>query len=223
MNITTVDQLSGTACDSSFFVRVEGHGLVGLRLWIVAGGTPALAFYDYSYTRRFPVVERYSNAHWQGREYEHQTRDPWGIVPMDQTPSFNDLPNGLADVETFLEHTLPLREKRDQRMALLPQVRTIRSRRMHDTEEQTYVWAKVDIREYGVSPVIFESKWYAGRCEPDLLPEVWSSAAELFNRITIFYHGATAWENLSDADFQAVHNVLWDLYNSKDSTAERLW
>ena len=39
---------------SETFYDVEG---VTLRLWIIVGGTPALAFEDYSFTERYPIKD----------------------------------------------------------------------------------------------------------------------------------------------------------------------
>jgi hypothetical protein len=213
MNEWEVEQISGTACESRFKVQLGQNWSIVLRLWIVTGGTPALAFDDYSYTRRFPVVERYSNAHWNGREYQHQTRDGWGIIPVDQTPSFDDLPNGLQDVQDFLAHALPLRAKRDARMAELPKG-TIRSRRMHDKENRTYVQAEIKISEHGVSRIGTSTRYSGGLSHVyHLLPVEWRMAYNVCN--TIFHNGTSAWEQLTDQQFAEVKSALWAVYESE--------
>jgi hypothetical protein len=211
VDITNVQRLTSGACEAVYRMEVDGTP-VRLRLWIIIGGTPALAFDNYSYTARFDKVEKFSNANWNGNCYNHQTRVKFGNV--DFPPSFEDLPNGMQDVHAFLQHAFPLRAKRDARMAELPQTYQIRSRRVHDREERTYVWAKIDVRDYGVAPVTFESAVYDGRCEDKIamFPWYWQLAQSVCNPIFDRHDGTSAWESLSDSEFQQVKDALWTVY-----------
>lgn len=219
----TVTRIEQSACASRF--KVERNGSDGsveyVRLWIITGGTPALALDDYSYTLRYPLVERFNNAHWLGDHYRHQElevqRNRYGDRHHVISPAidFDVLPHGLDDLAAFLDHTLPLRNKRDQRMAQLPPVHEIRSRRVHDTDNRTYAWAKIDIQPYGVSPITIESAQYGGRCDDKIVmfSQVWQDAQKALN--PLFDRSASStWESLSDDEFEQVRSTLWMLYTS---------
>jgi hypothetical protein len=220
-----IEVLEAGACATRLRVHRDDDTTEVVRLWIIVGGTPALGLDDYGYTRRYPVVEQYADGTWQGWKYQHQRGDArtMRVDPAD-APGVEVLPGGMADVESFLSWAVPLRDRRNMRMRLLPPVREIRSCRVHDADEGTYVWASASIREHGVSPITFESGSYCGRADESirLFPEVWQRAAAILNPLFDTHTGMGAWESLDDATFEAVRAVLWELYTESLVQQERV-
>jgi len=106
-------QVSSKSCETVYRV---GDQLV--RLWIITGGTPALAFDDYGFIERFKLADpRWSDEHWNGARYDHQT--PGNI----QGPTFDVLPGGEATVVDFVARNLPnkrIRERRHKALSSYP-------------------------------------------------------------------------------------------------------
>lgn len=97
-----IKQISTASCETVYDVEYGGE-TYRLRLWIIVGGTPALAFADYTGgTKRFPSLEKWAS--WDKGRYPHQNPDDV------QGPTFDVLPNGLADVKKFLVEFLPKRK-----------------------------------------------------------------------------------------------------------------
>ena len=225
VDIMQIERIGYSSCESQFKVWLGDGRIECIRLWIITGGTPCLAFADYSYSRRFPVVERFSNANWTGYGYKHQNVDPRTLAIDPATAIGLDvLPDGLESVRAWFADMLPRRTLRDQRLALLPPVYEIRSRRLHDTENRTYVWAHVDIRSCGVSPVCGYSVAYAGRMNGDesFIPAIWHEAQAILkplaDRSIAGEYMPDGWEGLSESEFESVRAALWTLYNSRDTT-----
>jgi hypothetical protein len=181
-------------------------------LWIITGGTPALSLEHYDSSMRYDKLEMWDDAHWNGRHYVHQ--DPNALVgPMPETV----LPDGLKTVDAYLAHVLPRVEKRDRARALLPQVHQIKSQRKHDREDRTYVWATISIRTF-VQPVVFESKYYGGRCTEKIVlfePE-WQRVQELTDAVVDRQTGVIEWWTLDDDTFMTLYDALWALYNMEN-------
>lgn len=200
-----IKQLSTSACQSTF--DVDGHEL---RLWIITGGTPALAFTDYSFDRRYPSLPEWSNTHYHNKNgkswYDHQ--DPDNV----QGPTFDVLPNGLQDVEQFLRDNVPLRELRQARINGLPYRSRFVSRKVRDKEEHTLVHCELNLTRAYVPPVIFLSKAYAGRCDGKivLFDEWWKKTQSLFNTLC---DTNKTWESLSDKEYDTLVKHLKEYGN----------
>lgn len=100
-----IKQISITSCETIYEVGYEGE-TYRLRLWVIRGGGPALGFADYGIIKRFVPTEKVQQkwTGWDKGHYPHQ--DPDNI----QGPTFDVLPNGLADVQEFLLEFLPKRK-----------------------------------------------------------------------------------------------------------------
>jgi len=99
-----IEQLSTSSCETIYEVR-RGEELYLLRLWIIVGGTPALAFED----RKGPEKQYPDRKLWRGPYkngyYSHQdTENPQG-------PTLDVLPEGAVTVAEFLEEAIPLRQE----------------------------------------------------------------------------------------------------------------
>lgn len=100
-----ITRTSTSSCESLYDVVLDGE-THRLRLWIITGGTPALCYADYrGETRRYPEVEKWNNAHWNGKRYKHQT--PTKI----EGPDLTVLPRGEEDVYEYIRQTREERAK----------------------------------------------------------------------------------------------------------------
>lgn len=90
-----IRQVQTSTCETIYEIEYEGK-TYRLRLWIIIGGTPALAFSDYKGgTKRFAVTD--------------EARRRWQACPR-QGPTFNEvLPNGTEDLLQFLDEFVPQR------------------------------------------------------------------------------------------------------------------
>lgn len=111
-NMVAIQQLKTSSCKTLY--KVIHHGRpYKVRLWIIVGGTPALAFADNKGgTRRFEVSEVQAQK-WQGWDgcYPHQNPD------NPQGPTVADLPNGRDDLEQFVIDYAPHRSAQLKREA----------------------------------------------------------------------------------------------------------
>jgi hypothetical protein len=211
----TIRVLSHNACETKFEYRGEV-----LRLWIITGGTPALDLDEYFEAKRYPHVELYDSKNWCSGvcRYRHQEHTPRGeVLPI---VDVDVLPDGIETVNAYLDYVLPRRAVQRARLATLPKMRVIKSRRVHDTYNRTYVWARVEMNKYGVSPVTFDSAYYCGRCEGDTrmlnrFGNVWINAVRVLNPIFDRNDGTTSWADMSEDEFTLVHDTLWTLANLK--------
>ena len=199
---------STKACETTF--EYEGQQL---RLWIITGGTPAMSFADYSFTERYPVVEKWSDWHWGYDKYEHQIAGHIvGPMPKDV------LPCGLETVKAFLAVNLPLKQLREQRIAAidalqLPQhgltmtQRGLCSKPRLDKANRVMVCFKVDLKRF--RPVVGESSCYGGRCEAEIERYAnpwWKRYAAFAN--PLFDSGIRTYEALSETQFQTMLTLL---------------
>lgn len=102
-------QIETTSCETAYRVLFNGE-VYHVNLWIIVGGTPAIAFDDCgAITRRFvptpEVQEKWSG--WENGRFPHQKTSPI------QGPTPDVLPNGADDLEQFLIDCLPqMREEK---------------------------------------------------------------------------------------------------------------
>jgi len=98
------EQVRTSACETVYDVEGPGGEVYRLRLWIIVGGTPALAFEGGgATTRRYPRV-----AEWDFGS---------GLTMVDydartQGPTFDVLPDGVGTVIEYLAWALPRRAER---------------------------------------------------------------------------------------------------------------
>jgi hypothetical protein len=195
-----ITQLLTSACETLY--DVDGKVL---RLWIIVGGTPAVAFTNYSFTQRYPVVEKWSQKNWSDKDIKYAHQDKSNI----QGPTFDVLPNGEASLYEYLKETTPLKKLREQRRSELPYVCSIKSTRFHDKDNRCYFHCELRINDRGISPVTASSSCYAGRCEHEIqkyASQWWKDAVNLFN--PIFDKGHSNYEELSEEDFQTIKRFL---------------
>jgi hypothetical protein len=197
------EQRSTTTCESIFMVDGEK-----VRLWIITGGEPALAFEDHSFSERFPVKdERWTSQSWDKGEgkYLHQNKE--NIVG----PGLDVLPNGKWTLLDFVRRNLPLKKLRNQRYNSLPIKGNISSRKFLDRENRTKVSFQSDLNPHRFSPVSAESANYGGRMDDvvaRLAPPWWKEYSSFINPLyDSNMHGAS-YENLSQEQFDHLVKLL---------------
>ena len=204
MNIKLIETSS---CESVY--EVDNHKL---RLYIITGGTPAIEFADdYSFCERYPAIEKWSDKHYHGKYdsrmlysyYDHQDRN------KPQGPTFEEvLPNGLKDLEAYLQKYVPLHKCRNERYKGLPISGVIRSKRVHDKQEHTFVTCELDLsRKHYIPPVTFNSGCYCGRFDEKIIlfNEWWKKTSKIFNHL---FDTNRTWESLSETEYKEVCNHL---------------
>lgn len=105
MSLLTVEVVSNTACQTEYKVTDPEGRVFDVVLWIIVGGTPALALGDYTCTRRFETQSLWCCTNWCTNApdlYAHQSRKPNGEVIGSPTIE-NALPRGMADLVDWLE------------------------------------------------------------------------------------------------------------------------
>jgi len=188
----TIKQIETSSCKTTYLVNKENSSEnFVLFLSMVTGGIPMLSFDDYSFSKRYPVVEKWDNSHWNQELglYDHQDKDAL------QGPTFEVLPDGEKTIEQFLEKNASLIELRIRRYNDLPLRKDflhtdgwgrpfLNSRRFLDKEARSYVSFSV-----GFSPLSFSASVLviSARCFgafPDVVekfaPEWWKK----YNKFT---------------------------------------
>jgi hypothetical protein len=221
MNIRQVEM---TACSTRYLVNWENEYYT-IILGIITGGTPSLEFSDYSFIERYPVVNKWDNSHWmkdKGR-YDHQ--DPWDI----KGPTFEVLPEGEKTVEQFLEKYVPLKKLRILRHKNLPVGEEflhvgknltsifwpfVRSRRVRDEEEKTYVHFAFDLTKSRFGTVTANS---TVSCTHDLaLASPWWRKYDAFVRNININNDIGRYELLSDTEYCQLCNLLREGIEQKE-------
>lgn len=157
------------------------YGQHWIRLWMIVGGTPALAFQDYGASRRYPVVERWDTEHWEKTVQRYHHQDPQNIVgPM----ATEVLPEGEATLkawfmETVFGHELGMRRWRQIYEAL--GCGNEISRRVHNREQRCYYRMEIHLRDTMWLPYTEVTSAEYVACRPDAeqlreLPPVWRHA-----------------------------------------------
>lgn len=190
--------------------------------WIIVGGTPALAFSDYSFPQRYPAVEMYAENKWMSGavgegKYVHQQRVKGGI-DLPPNPEL-ELPNGVADIDAFLQKNIPRKE--------------LRMKRIVGVGGEGRIVKKVKIKYDGLSrvemtvriawsvPTVTGAAFYYrdrnasvfGRIRDDCgyldqLPEAWRTAITTINPIA---DATRDWENLSEEEYIIIRDALLPL------------
>lgn len=201
----TVTQVAMSVCDTIY--DVDG---VRLRLWIITGGTPAVAFENYGFTQRYPAVERWSNKHWKGHCYDHQ--DP-ARAHLQGPTAAEVLPDGEDTLYQFVREYLPKLQLRMKRFEALP-TRNLKSRRFHDRDECLYFRASVEFRPHYIGCVILDSRFWTGRINDRDRPRMeaqgpnaqsWLALADTLDRYDTPHR---AWEDLTEDQFQEIVAAL---------------
>jgi hypothetical protein len=194
-----IKQVRTASCSTDYIVN--GHKMI---LWIITGGTPALAFDDYSFIAQYPSIEKWQDHHYHGlyrcsySYYDHQ--DP----NKPQGPTFEDvLPNGISDLEAYLTKYLPLRELRKKRFDGLPVHGKLQSKKVKDVDEHTWVTCDIDIELNRLSPVTFNSRTYGGRCDKKivLFNDWWKKVQKVMNPL---FDSGKDWETLTEEQYQDI-------------------
>ena len=194
---------------------------MSLRLWIITGGTPALAFSDWSFTERYKSLKKWDNKHYNNSKYDHQEeRYPQG-------PTFEVLPNGLKDVQKFLDKYLDKRNLRTKRFKALPIQdlhrgqwgsmldKQLKSKRFHDKVNRCYCHCTIDFRPNHISNVNVESSSYCGQDDElkHLFPKGWSELSATMMECSLTRKNFTFknWEDLTEKQFETVCQAINDV------------
>jgi hypothetical protein len=200
-------QVSTSACETVY--TFNGYEI---RLWIITGGTPCLAFHYGPFSERYPIVEKYVDDYYQicqitstpeqktlvnhwNRElvcYDHQMADKMATGKV-QGPTPEDcFEDGWATFWNFYHSNVRQLELCNKRSEMIFDLTNgnacdgiLKSKRAHDKEDHTYVHAELRLNGTGISPVTYISAAYAGRCEEKvvLFNPWWKEAQDLFNPI----------------------------------------
>lgn len=209
IKLRDIKQIETSSCSTNFSI-----GDVEFELWIITGGSPCLAFADYSFDERYPKVEMWSNEHFHSgniSHYDHQDIDHI------QGPTITVLPNDLEDVKSFLRKYLPLRELRFKRIGGLPIKNFIKSNTVLDKENSTRVHCELDLRR--ISPVTFNSYAYCGRCSEKIIlfSDWWKKTLSIFDPL---FSSSKNWEDLTEEQYQEIVEHL-KLFNPKKEGAKK--
>ena len=211
--IMQIEKISGSSCETLFNVNGEI-----IRLYIIIGGTPALAFEDHSFSQVYPVkdtrwrtsefvsVPNPTNNHKKPR-YVFQGLD----TPDDeiQGPEMDVLPEGEATVIQFLEHYVPLRNLRRNRYESLPCKGNLRSKRFHNKEEKYYYYLTLEISQSLLSSITMTSGYSFGQITYfEEGQEWWAEYASVLRDITVAVGRFPRYEELTNAQFETYHQVL---------------
>lgn len=177
-------QIRTSSCETIY--KIGEHEIV---LWIITGGTPALDFVNWGYTKRYPIKDR----RWVEVDFEKEGFPRTGNFistngiyhykhqnPMNiQGPTLDVLPEGEKTLDDFLCEMLPKKELRESRLAQFP-VKTVKSKRYHDKEDHCFFYLLTDVQYGKVSPVAVISAIYCGRMDEKItLPCVAQSWKDL--------------------------------------------
>jgi hypothetical protein len=167
--IMQIERIKGSSCETFFNVNGEI-----LRLYVITGGTPALAFEDHSFSHKYPITD----TRWTTSEFKNPSpatanckKPRYTFQGMDtpdneiQGPGVEVLPEGEDTVAQYLEQYVPLRNLRRDRYESLPFKEALVSRLFHDKEEYCYYHLKVDINDRYVSSALKVSNHSCG--DPD--------------------------------------------------------
>jgi hypothetical protein len=163
--------------------------------------------------QRYPRVKRYAEHNWDFTRqcYMHQVRYADGTVTP--PPTFDDLPNGLADVDAYLERALDRIHLRQDRIAQLPPG-VIKSPRVHIPREHAYL--SMTIRTDVLGMPLIQTK-----CRDDLdfvtyidaMPRKWREVYYMLR--TIRYNQRIQYiEDLCEQDYFALSHAIWSCYNT---------
>lgn len=203
-----ITQISTTACQTTY--KVGDHTL---HLWIITGGQPAISFDDYSFSQRYPIIDKrwMADSPWKGH-YPHQ--DPTHI----QGPTFDVLPEGQKSIEKYLNEHLPLKKLRMERFAALPISGELKSKKKLDKPEHTKVQFCADLRLHRFGPVSASSRVYSTHKQSKFdqyANHWWKKYAAFIN--PIFNTGIWHYEQLSTIQFNDLVQILKEFNPALDS------
>jgi hypothetical protein len=214
-------QISTSSCETVY--TFNGYEI---RLWIMTGGIPCLSFNYWPFQERYPVVEKYCDGEWDQNKlvnhwnrdlrcFDHQMENKLATGKI-QGPTPEDcFADGWATFWNFYHSNIRKVELCNKRMKIISDFTNgngpggvLKSKRAHDKEEHTYVHAELRLNGTGISPVIYVSSHYVGRCEEKvvLFNSWWKKAQDLFN--PIFDNGWPCWYKLSEEQFTQVTDIL---------------
>ena len=211
--IMQIERIKGSSCETFFNVNGEI-----IRLYIIIGGTPAIAFEDHSFSHKYPITD----TRWATSEF----KDPFPVTAnckkprytfqgMDtpdneiQGPGVEVLPEGEATVAQFLEHYVSLRNLRRDRYELLPFKGLLRSKRFHDKQESYYYYLTLEINESLLSSISKVSNHSSGQATYfEKGQEWWAEYASVLRDITVAAGRFPRYEELTDEQFEVYSEVL---------------
>ena len=203
--VPKTDMTGTKTCESFYDIMGER-----IQLWMITGGTPALAFADdYSFTERFPKVEAWGDKHWNmdtGR-YDHQ--DPNNV----KGPTYDVLPNGKWTLINYAQRNIPLKKLREERFKALPIYGKLISKGYQDKVSGVRVRFTTHIDKRDFDPVKVESRYYKG--DPiELIARAkgwWGKYAEFINPVFLYNrdrYGNAHIEDLDQEDFDQMLVLL---------------
>lgn len=192
-----VYQLQTSACETAYDV-----GGTIVKLWIITGGTPALAIIDanagYSFEQRFPHIQEWSNENWlkEERRYKHQNPNAM------QGPTYDVLPNGKQDIINFALTNAPKAQIRQNRYNSLPIKGNIKGKKSLDKATRSYSQPSLTL-----APHYF----HANIAKPENYHPWWSKMLAFYNTHNQLNNPGSytgSYENLSESEFKELLNLL---------------
>lgn len=205
------------ACDTHYKV-----GGVPVRLWIITGGQPCIAFDDYSFDQRFPIKdERYTNEHWSSGKglYDHQKDKK-----LDSPKAEDVLPKGIESIKAFVAENYANMKVRQDRYAVIHS--HFPWGRINSTKGMNYDFSRckfnVDLRSnYIPSGVSLSSdnssthldwiKKQSDQKDYNRIPKEWKALDSVLSGIKEKYGDNAKWEQLSEEDYGTVLEKLFEL------------
>lgn len=188
-----VYQLQTSACETTYDV-----GGTIVKLWIITGGTPALAMMgeniDYSFQQEFPPVQEWSNENWLKEENRYKHQNPNAI----QGPTYDVLPNGKQDIINFALTNSPKAKTRQTRYNSLPIKGNIKGKKSLDKATRSYSQPSLTL-----APHYF----HANIAKPENYHPWWGKMLAFCNSHNKL-NNTGSYENLSESEFKELVNLL---------------
>lgn len=206
MSTRTATVKSCSACETKYVVMHEGMEF-NVDLWIITGGTPCLSFHVTPFSKRYPIVERWTNDHWQGciGHYDHQE----GQNPVIGPKVEEVLPNGWADFWEYFDANYMKVIISERRRLVLREILPI-NQTVLDKSEHCQLTAQLEcwVNYFHIPPVTYNSRWGFGRMDDKvvLFDPWWKEASEILN--PMFDTGHLYWCDLSEDKFQEIVEFL---------------
>jgi hypothetical protein len=189
--ITQVYQLETSSCETTY-----DFGGTIVKLWIITGGTPALALEDYSLTQRFPIVSKWSNENWLKEENRYKHQNPNAI----QGPTYDVLPNGKQDIIDYALTNFPKAQTRQTRYNSLPIKGNIKGKKSLDKATKSYSQPSLTLNPYYFNVNV---------PKPENYHPWWSKILAFCNTHSKLNHlNSGSYEKLSEAEFKELVNLL---------------
>ena len=190
-----VIQLKTTSCTTTYNV-----GGVTVKLWMITGGTPALAIMgengEYLLDKKYPDVQQWSNENWLKDESRYRHQNPNAI----QGPTYDVLPNGKQDLIDFVVNNDPKAKLKQSRYKALPVKGTIKGKKALDKTNRSYSQPTLTLTP---------NYLYVRTPKPQLYHPWWSKMLRFYDS-TLHVNRTTtkSYDEMSDTEFTKLVNLL---------------